>query len=223
MSINQKAIEPLGGTKPNYQVFRELSEALGLNSGELFPPEREVAEEFLSRSKAVDFTLQDLEQDGFCKMKPRPQDEYLTPSGKIEMYSRLAEKANIPPLPGYYEEDKGEYPFQFLTVNHKQITRSQFHNVWKEEIEPIVLINEEDAKEKDIKEGDWVRMKNNQDTLRMKARPTTDIKRGVVLAYGGLWSKLCDGKGANTLTPDVVQDFGGNATYNSTYVEIEKC
>ena len=223
MSINQKAIEPLYESKPNYQVFRELSEALGLNSRELFPPEREVAEEFLSRSKAVDFKLKDLEQNGFCKMKPRPQDEYLTPSGKIEMYSRLAEKANIPPLPGYYEEDKSEYPFQFLTVNHKQITRSQFHNVWKEEIEPIVLINKEDAKEKDIEEGDWVKLKNDQDTLKMKARPTTDIKRGVVLAYGGLWSKLCDGKGANTLTPDVVQDFGGNATYNSTYVEIEKC
>jgi len=57
----------------------------------------------------------------------------------------------------------------------------------------------------------------------MKARPTKDIKQGVALAYGGLWSKLCEGKGANTLTPDVVQDFGNNATYNSTYVEIEKC
>ena len=56
----------------------------------------------------------------------------------------------------------------------------------------------------------------------MKAHITKDIKQGVILAYGGLWSKLCDGKGANTLIPDVVQDFGGNATYNSTYVEIEK-
>ena len=222
MSINQKAIEPLYESKPNYQVFRELSEALGLNSRELFPPEREVAEEFLSRSKAVDFTLKDLEQEGFCKMKTRPQDEYLTPSGKIEMYSQLAEKANLPPLPGYYEEDKSEYPFQFLTVNHKRITRSQFHNVWKKEIEPIVLINDEDAREKGINEGDWVRLKNDQDTLNMKAHITKDIKQGVTLAYGGLWSKLCDGKGANTLIPDVVQDFGGNATYNSTYVGIEK-
>jgi len=190
-----------------------------MNTKELFPPEREVAEEFLRRSKAADFTLKDLEQDGFCKMKPRPQDEYLTPSGKIEMYSQLAEKANIPPLPGYYEEEKSSYPFQFLTVNHKRITRSQFHNIWKKEIEPIVLINDEDARKKGIKEGDWVVLKNDQDTLNMKARPTKDIKQGVTLAYGGLWSKLCEGKGANTLTPDIVQDFGGNATYNSTYID----
>ena len=222
LSINQKAIDPLGESKPNYQVFRELSEALGLNTKELFPPEREVAEEFLNRSKAVDFNLNDLEQSGFCKMKPRPQDEYLTPSGKIEMYSQLAEKANIPPLPGYYEEENSRYPFQFLTVNHKRITRSQFHNIWKKEIEPIILINDEDARKKGIKEGDWVVLKNDQDTLNMKARPTKDIKQGVTLAYGGLWSKLCEGKGANTLTPDIVQDFGGNATYNSTYIEIEK-
>jgi anaerobic selenocysteine-containing dehydrogenase len=222
LSINQKAIEPLGESKPNYQVFKELSEALGLNTRELFPPEREVAEEFLSRSKAVDFTLKDMEQNGFCKMKPRPQDEFLTPSGKIEMYSQLAEKANLPPLPGYYEEKMSTYPFQFLTANHKRITRSQFHNIWKKEIEPIVLINNEDARKKGIKEGDWVVLKNDQDTLNMKARPTKDIKQGVTLAYGGLWSKLCEGKGANTLIPDVVQDFGGNATYNSTYVQIEK-
>ncbi len=222
LSINQKAIEPIGESKPNYQVFKELSEALGLNTRELFPPVREVAEEFLNRSKAVDFTLTDLEQNGFCKMKPRPQDKYLTPSGKLEMYSQLAEKAGLPPLPNYYEEEKSRYPFQFLTVNHKRITRSQFHNVWQKEIEPIVLINEDDAKERGIKEGDWIKLKNDQDTLNMKARPTSNIKKGVTLAYGGLWPKLCDGKGANTLTPDTVQNFGGNATYNSTYVEIEK-
>lgn len=222
MSINQKAIEPLGDSKPNYQVFKELSEALGLNTRELFPPVRIVAEEFLSRSRSVDFTLNDLEQDGYRKMKPRPQNQYLTPSGKIEMYSQLSEKADIPPLPGYYEEDRGEFPFQFLTANHKRITRSQFHNIWKKEIEPVVLINMEDAKEKGIKEGDWLMLKSSHDTLKMKAHPTTDIKQGVTLAYGGLWSKLCEGKGANTLIPDVVQDFGSNATYNSTYIQIEK-
>ncbi|MFQ5963190.1 MAG: molybdopterin-dependent oxidoreductase [Candidatus Scalinduaceae bacterium] len=222
MSINQKAIEPLGEAKPNYQVFKELTATLGLKTKELFPPEREVVEEFLSRSKAVNFTLSDLERKGFCKMEVRPQDVYDTPSGKIEMYSQLAEKANLPPLPGYYEEDRNGYPFQLLTTNHKRITRSQFHNIWQKEIEPIVLLNEEDAKKKDIREGDLVRLKNAQDTLTMKAHLTSEIKQGVVLAYGGLWPKLCGGKGVNTLIPDVVQDFGGNATYNSTYVEIEK-
>jgi anaerobic selenocysteine-containing dehydrogenase len=222
MSINQKAIEPLGEAKPNYQIFKELAGALGLKSNEIFPPEREVVDEFLKRSKAVDFTLEDLERKGFCKMNIRPQNVYSTPSGKIEFYSQLAEKANLPPLPGYYEEKINNYPLQLLTVNHKRITRSQFHNVWQKEIEPIILLNEEDAGKRGIKEGDWVRLKNDMDTLNMKAYPTRDIKRGVVLAYGGLWPKLCGGKGVNALIPDEVQAFGGNATYNSTYVEVEK-
>jgi anaerobic selenocysteine-containing dehydrogenase len=222
MSINQKAIEPLGEAKPNYQIFKELAGALGLKSNEIFPPEREVVDEFLKRSKAVDFTLEDMEREGFCKMNVRPQDVYSTPSGKIEFYSQLAEKANLPPLPGYYEEKVNNYPLQLLTVNHKRITRSQFHNVWQKEIEPIVLLNEEDARQRGIKEGDWVKLKNDMDTLNMKARPTRDIKKGVVLAYGGLWPKLCGGKGVNALIPDEVQAFGGNATYNSTYVEVEK-
>lgn len=222
MSINQKAINPFGEAKPNYQIFKELSGALGLKSNEIFPPEREVVNEFLERSRAVDFTLEDLAEEGFCKMKIRPQDVYSTPSGKIEFYSQLAEKANLPPLPGYYEEQIKSHHLQLLTVNHKLITRSQFHNVWQKEIEPIVLLNEEYARQRGIKEGEWIRLRNNQDTLNMKAHLTGKIKKGVALAYGGLWPKLCGGKGVNTLISDEVQDFGGNATYNSTYVEVEK-
>ncbi len=231
MSVNQKAIEPLGEAKPNYQVFRELAGVLGLESDEIFPPEREVVREFLARSKAVGFTLEELEQEGFLKMRVRPKDIYPTPSGRIEFCSQLAEKAVAPPgvreaklspLPGYYEENRDGYPFQLLTVNLMHITRSQFHNVWQEEIEPVVLLNEEEARERGIKEGDLVRLRNALDTLTMKARPTKDIKKGVVLAYGGLWPKLCGGKGVNALIPDEVQAFGGNAAYNSTYVQLEK-
>ncbi|HHT9155956.1 MAG TPA: molybdopterin-containing oxidoreductase family protein, partial [Candidatus Tripitaka sp. YC43] len=222
MSINQKAIEPLGEAKPNYQVFRELAGAMGLKSDEIFPPEREVVKEFLARSKAVDFTLEELEREGFLKMKVRPRDVYPTPSGKIEFYSQLAEKAGLPPLPGYYEEEREGYPFQLITANLMHITRSQFHNVWQEEIEPVVLINEEEAREKGIEDGELVRLRSALDTLTMKARPTRDIKKGVVLAYGGLWPKLCGGKGVSALIPDEVQAFGGNAAYNSTYVQVEK-
>ncbi|HHT9153462.1 MAG TPA: molybdopterin-containing oxidoreductase family protein [Candidatus Hypogeohydataceae bacterium YC40] len=222
MSINQKAIEPLGEAKPNYQVFRELAGALGLKSDEIFPPECEVIKEFLKRSKAVDFTLEDLEREGFLKMKVRPQNVYPTPSGKIEFYSQLGDKAKLPPLPGYYEEARNSYPFQLITANLMHITRSQFHNVWEREIEPVVLLNEEDARERAIKDGDWVRLRNSLDTLIMKARPTKDIKKGVLVAYGGLWPKLCGGKGVNALISDEVQAFGGNAAYNSTYVQVEK-
>ncbi|GJQ58247.1 MAG: hypothetical protein SCALA701_10480 [Candidatus Scalindua sp.] len=222
MSINQRAIEPLGEAKPNYQVFKELASALKLPSEELFPPAREVLDEFFTRSAAVEFTLDDLETRGFCKMKTRPQNEYTTPSRKIEFYSQSAKAAGLPALPGYYKEKGNKYPFQLLSVNLMHITRSQFHNIWQKKIEPIVLINKDEADQREIKKGDWVRLRNDLDTLNMKASPTNEIKRGVVLAYGGLWPKLCGGKGVNTLISDEVQDFGGNATYNSTYVEIEK-
>ncbi|MDR4505534.1 MAG: molybdopterin-dependent oxidoreductase [Candidatus Scalindua sp.] len=222
MSLNQKAIEPLGEAKPNYQVFKELASALKLPSEELFPPTRDVLDEFFTRSAAVEFTLDDLETQGFCKMRLRPQDEYKTPSHKMEFYSQSAKAAGLPPLPGYYKEKSSKYPFQLLSVNLMHITRSQFHNIWQKEIEPVVLINKDEADQRDIKRDDWVRLRNDLDTLNMKALPTHEIKKGVVLVYGGLWPKLCGGKGINTLISDEVQDFGGNAAYNSTYVEIEK-
>ncbi|MCP5004038.1 MAG: molybdopterin-dependent oxidoreductase, partial [Planctomycetes bacterium] len=129
MSVNQKAIEPLGEAKPNYQVFKELASALRLPSEELFPPVRKVLDDFFTRSAAVEFNLGDLENRGFCKMRNRPLDEYATPSGKIEFYSQSAKNAGLPPLPGYYEEKCRKYPFQLLSVNLMHITRSQFHNI----------------------------------------------------------------------------------------------
>ncbi len=47
------------------------------------------------------------------------------------------------------------------------------------------MLNEDDAGQRGINEGDWVRLMNDLDTLNMKAYPTRDIKKGVVLAYGG--------------------------------------
>lgn len=222
MSINKKAIEPLGEARPNYLMLRGLAESLGLKEEGLYLPEEDILREFMGRSKAVDFSLEELKGKGFLKMKVMPQERFPTPSGKIEFYSQLAEKDGLPPLPGYYEESRDGYPFQLITANEMHLTRSQFHNVWAEEVEPIVLLNEEDAKAKGIKEGDRVRLKNKLDSITMRVRVSMGVRRGVALTYGGLWAKLTGGKGINALIPDKVQAFGGNAAYNSTYIEVEK-
>lgn len=223
MSVNERAIMPLGGARPNYQVFRGLAEAMGLDADGLYPPEEEVLEEFLERSGAVNFTLGDLRREGFLKMAVMPPERFPTPSGKVEFYSSLAEKDGLPPLPDYHEDDTGGYPFQLITANEMHITRSQFHNIWIKEVEAGVLLNMEDARARGIGEGDMVRLSNGLGELVMRARVSDNISPGVALAYGGIWAKLSSGKGINSLIPDHVQAFGGNAAYNSTYVDIEKC
>ena len=222
MSINERAIMPMGEARPNYRMFKGLAEAMGLNAEELYPQEEALLEEFMAGSAAIDFSLEDLRREGFLKMAVKPQDRFPTPSGKVEFYSRLAEKDGLPPLPGYCEDDSGGYPFQLITANEMHITRSQFHNVWKDEVEAGVLLNENDAMVKGINGGDRVRLRNGLGEIVMSVKLSSNVSPGVVLAYGGIWAKLTGGKGVNALIPDHVQAFGGNAAYNSTYVDIER-
>ncbi|MEK7369694.1 MAG: molybdopterin-dependent oxidoreductase [Planctomycetota bacterium] len=222
MSINERAIMPVDEARPNYRMFKGLARAMGLNAEELYPQEEELLREFMAGSAAIDFSLEDLRREGFLKMAVKPQDRFPTPSGKVEFYSRLAEKDGLPPLPGYCEDDSGGYPFQLITANEMHITRSQFHNVWKDEVEAGVLLNENDAMVKGINGGDRVRLRNGLGEIVMSVKLSSNVSPGVVLAYGGIWVKLTGGKGVNALIPDHVQAFGGNAAYNSTYVDIER-
>ncbi|MEE9514684.1 MAG: molybdopterin-dependent oxidoreductase [Candidatus Brocadiales bacterium] len=222
LSVNERAIAPPGEARPNYMTFKGLAGAMGLNAGELYPPEENILQEFMERSPAIDFSLNDLRREGFLKMAVMPQDRFPTPSGKIEFYSRLAEKDGLPPLPGYYEDDTGGYPFQLITANEMHVTRSQFHNVWQEEVETGVLLNKDDAKARGIADGERVRLKNGLGELIMTVKLTDNVSPGVALAYGGIWPRLTGGRGVNALIPDHIQAFGGNAAYNSTYVDVEK-
>ncbi len=222
MSVNERAIMPLGEARPNYIMFKGLAAAMGLDANELYPPVEDVLGEFMERSRAIDFSLEDMRREGFLKMAVMPQDRFPTPSGKIEFYSRLAEKDGLPPLPGYYEDDTGGHPFQLITANEMHITRSQFHNIWPKEVEAGVLLNQKDAEARGISDGNMVRLKNGLGELIMRARLSSDVSPGVVLAYGGIWAKLTGGKSINALIPDHIQAFGGNAAYNSTYVDIER-
>ncbi|MFQ5862921.1 MAG: molybdopterin-dependent oxidoreductase [Candidatus Brocadiales bacterium] len=222
ISVNERAIMPLGEARPNYLMFNGLAKAMGLNADELYPPVEDVLEEFMERSGAINFSLKDLREEGFLKMAVMSQDRFPTPSGKIEFYSQLAERDGLPPLPGYCGDDTGGCPFQLITANEMHITRSQFHNVWPEEVEAGVLLNEKDAEARGIGDGDRVRLKNELGELIMRAKLSNNVSPGVALAYGGIWAKLTGGKGVNTLVPDHVQAFGGNAAYNSTYIDIER-
>ncbi|MCP4366241.1 MAG: molybdopterin-dependent oxidoreductase [Planctomycetes bacterium] len=222
MSVNERAVTPLGECRPNYQMFKGVAEAMGLDADQLYPPEEDVLREFMDRSAAIDFSLEDLRGEGFRKMAVKPQDHFPTPSGRVEFYSQLAERDGLPPLPGHYEDDTGGYPLQLITANEKHITRSQFHIVWQKEVEAGVLLNKDDAAARGIADGDRVRLRNKLSELVMDARLSDNVSPGVALAYGGIWAKLTGGCSVNALIPDYVQPFGGNAAYNSTYIEIEK-
>ncbi|MGG5831722.1 molybdopterin dinucleotide binding domain-containing protein, partial [Bacillus pumilus] len=87
---------------------------------------------------------------------------------------------------------------------------------------PKLHMNEEDAKAREIEDGDMVRVLNDRGECELVVSVGQNVLSGVVVSQG-LWA---DQKGkkqlVNGLTPDRLADMGGGATFFSGRVEVEK-
>ncbi len=138
-----------------------------------------------------------------------------TPSGKIEIYSqRLHEMSKkwefgvfrpklegdrLVPLPEYVETWEGpeeaqaseKYPLQVIGHHFKGRTHSTYGNVdWLIEAHPqTVWINNLDARDRGISNGDQVFVYNDRGTIKLPARVTQRIMPGVISVPQGAWFK----------------------------------
>lgn len=134
------------------------------------------------------------------KLRPDGEPGFMTPSGKIELYSTLFEMWGDDPLP-YFEEPpyspystpelSKEYPLILTTgarmwgmfhSEHRQIrTIREIH------AEPIVEIHPDTAAQLGIKDGDRVYIENMYGRCKQKAKLTVGIHPKVVHAQHGWW------------------------------------
>src|SRR5207244_752621 len=116
---------------------------------------------------------------------------FLTPSGKIELYSEQAARDGYDPLPRYEplaESLEGDpdlaarYPINLLTPAAHHFLNSTFSNLpslQRGEKEPRIWIHESDAQSRSIDDGDWLRVWNDRGEVRLKAVISDNVKPGV--------------------------------------------
>lgn len=218
LSINEKAIEPLGEAKSNSDLFRSLASAMKLTAKELYEEDEKIAKTLISKSKAVEGTFEALKKKGFVKLRVPDRNVYITPTRKIELYSATAAAEGLGGLPAHVEV-QGKLPYQLLTPVHKLLVRSQYH-ILHPELSPVVYVNKRDALEEGIEDGGTVTLSNEFGEWTVKSEISESVPPGVMLTYSALWPKLADGKNANFLTTDYVQKYGGNSAFNSTFVRV---
>lgn len=231
VQIQQPVIPPYGESKSNVEVFRLLAKELGFED-EVF----QVSEEELIRG-ALDYprnaclegiSFEKLVEKQYVKAKTKPlfPGKLRTPSGKIELYSKRMKGRGLPALPTYIPLVKdGDYPFQFVAGPNHNFLNTTFSNNKKHqtlEKEPILYMNQKDAMEKGIVDGEKVKVWNHRGECILKVSIGDSVLPGVVVTQG-LW----DGNGkeeqlVNTLTPDRIADMGGGATFFSGRVDINK-
>ncbi len=203
--LREKLIEPVGEARNDYLIMAELANRLGY--GNIYPQTEEELIRYVLKGSG--YSLEDVIKAGGWVKIPTPVMEYKkwekgklrkdgkpgfeTPTGKFEIWSTTLENYGYEPLPKYVEVVEGpianphlaeKFPLVFNSGSRPQTDfRSQHHNVkslLKENPEPFVEINKEDAEERGIKSGDLVEVRTLRGAVKFRAKVSSDIMKGNV-------------------------------------------
>jgi len=203
--LREKVIEPIGEARNDYLIMAELAKYLGY--GHLFPQTEEEMIRFALKGSG--YTLEDVKTAGGWVRIPTPMMEYKkwqkgglrqdgkpgfdTPTGKFEIWSTILEGYGYEPLPKYIEPTEGpvaspataeKFPLIFNSgARPNNNFRSQHHGIKglvKDNPEPIVEINVEDAEKREIRDGDLVEVRTPRGSVPFRARVTPNIVKGTI-------------------------------------------
>ena len=221
-------IGPVGESRSNQEVFADLCRRLDLTR----PGEPETDEELrgaiLAAHPLGDKYREGLDASGMAHpptgYAPLPFVDYLpwTDDRKIHLFPESLDRETAGGLYTYRPDPASErYPLALISPASGRTVSSMFGQMWKG---PARLdIHPEDAAERGIAEGNVVRAFNDAGEVRLQARCTPDVRRGVVMIPKGLWLRhTLNGVTANLLAPDSLADFGGGACFNDARVQVER-
>jgi len=225
-TLNRPAIEPLGESVPNTELFRRLAAAMGFDE----PYFQETDEEIIRAALESDHQLmrgisyERLLSEGWAPLnlpedwRPFAEGGFPTKSGKCELYSERLAAQGADPLPSYVPPAANGHPLvlvsaktalHFLNSSYSDLPRHS-----KAEGEPAVDLHPADAAARSVADGARVRVFNERGSLELTARVGDAVRPGVVA--------IAHGRSANALTSDGLTDLGGGADFYSTRVEVER-
>ncbi|MFC1903047.1 molybdopterin-dependent oxidoreductase [Chloroflexota bacterium] len=206
----ERAIEPLGERRSDYDFFRELAIRLGF--GEYFPwkNEEELAD---YRLKPLGITFKEAATEKHVVASDKPwtyetinpktgkPTGFATPSGKVELYSNVLEKLGYDPLPFYEEPPESPISMPEVAKDYPLILttggrfRPQYHSEHRQlglgmrerHPDPLMEIHPDTARELGIADGDWAYIETRRGVIKQKARLTTGIHPKVVNVESHWW------------------------------------
>ena len=177
---------------------------------------------------------------------PHKEGNFPTPSGKCEfrlvgaknfvagpfrqMYEGFQPGQDIPELPDYVASKETatgspelfkKYPLNILAPKSHGFINSCYANIdnkLKGQGEQFVLINQVDAMDRGIQEGEMIRVFNDRGSFDALAKITQDVGKGVVVATLGYWRQLNNGT-VNSVSSSAFGDMGNAQTSHDCLVE----
>jgi anaerobic selenocysteine-containing dehydrogenase len=225
---SKPVIQPVGESRPNHEVFAELTRLAGLSRR----GDPETAEEMkssilgASRSGAEIREALDSARIAFPGGNPAPVqfvDVFpRTADRKIDLVPEELDREAPGGLYGYRSDpETSGYPLALISPATDRTISSTLGELHEDQV-PVELAPE-DAAARRIRDGDPVRVFNSVGEVRCRARSNPSLRRGVAMLPKGLWShNTLSGATATALAPDSLADLGGGACFNDARVQIER-
>jgi anaerobic selenocysteine-containing dehydrogenase len=243
VSLNRPAIQPVGESLPNSEIFRRLAARMGFRDPEFEADDLELIREALRTGNpwAAGITLERLLDEGYVRLAvPQPFVPYPdgatfnTPSGKIQILAPELERIGLDPLPTFVPPAEGtgapegasEYPLMLLSPPEHPFLNSTFVNIpalRRAAGETKLLLHPDEAAIRGIRGDDRVVVRNERGSFSARAVVTEDVRPGIAVSYGVRWARESEGgRTVNDTTSQRVSDMGGGAVFYDNAVEVEK-
>jgi anaerobic selenocysteine-containing dehydrogenase len=231
LSAQVKAIEPVGQSLPNTEIFRRLAAALGFGDDDLHEPDEQIIAEVLRRTGlGIDFAS--LARQGTIWIQPEPRVQFPdlrfpTPSGKAELASTRAEADGHPRLPQPHADPRpANGRLRLLTPASPWLLNDSFANEPKLARRlgmPVIAMHPADAAERGVAAGDRVLVRNSVGELELTALISDDLPRGVAFSPKGRWPKLeARHANVNALNPGTASDMGASTTVHGVEITLAR-
>jgi anaerobic selenocysteine-containing dehydrogenase len=226
LQLVQPAIDAVAESRPNTDVFRELSVRLNFTAPE--PP----GEELGQAGALMDLASRLPERHAAALLHGQaagpPADG--RPIQFVDVFPNTPDRrialapASIETRGGLYAYAGDPAPSAFPLA---LISPASEHTISSTlgELRPgiaRVKIHPDDARARSISDGDAVRLFNELGEVHCEATLTPEVRRGTLALPKGLWARSTfNGATANALVPDSLTDLAGGACFNDARVEIE--
>ena len=221
LHLVRPAIEPVGESRSNPEVFSELAERVGVGTAE-----EEIDTLMRVVGRLPDQIGSELMDRGtitppyggapvqFVDVFP------LTSDGKVHLCPPELD-AQAPGGFYSYRDDPAtdRYPLALISPASEKTVSSMLGEL--RERAGVLQMHPQDAAARGLSTDDPVRVFNEQGEVQVPVALNKDIRPGTVSLSKGLWRKSTyNGSTANALVPDTLTDVAGGACFNDARVEV---
>ena len=238
IQLRQPVVPPLEGTRPGWQIAKDLALRLGL---EKYFPWRDFPEYLDKRLRLAKLSLKEArDRGGFTRERaPRFFEDgapvrFRTETGKIELFSLALLQKGFEPIPRYTRHPQpplGKYRLIYgRSANHTFAWTQNNRLLLDHYPENVVWMNPREARAKGLEDGEFVRLHNEDGvtSLPVKLKVTEGIRPDCVYIVHGFGQTnrelgLAYGRGASDtalMSRYAVDPLCGATGMRVTFVDV---